>query len=410
MNAPLFSFASPHEAEKPYTITEINQGVSSIIEAGNTLVWVEGEISNFKRAFSGHCYLKLKDPQSQVPAVIWRTTAETLTFVPEDGMQITAIASVRVYAKGGYYQLDIHKLQPSGLGALAAAFEKLKKKLEAEGLFDQGRKRPLPPQVSRLGVITSKTGAAIRDIIKVARSRSRSVDIVLIDVPVQGEKAAPAIAQALRDMNDYGKVDCIIVGRGGGSIEDLWAFNEEIVARAIFDSRLPVISAVGHEIDFTIADFVADIRAPTPSAAAEMAIADDEQNRRYFEARAQHFITRVRRYFSDLRVAYDSLKAGLALKRALHLAQDARQTVDELDRRSKAALVGAFRQGRERYVRAAAQLHALSPLSTLSRGYSVVTGSDGSVVRDAGLISVGEKVHIRFFKGHAHADIVDKTD
>jgi exodeoxyribonuclease VII large subunit len=286
----------------------------------------------------------------------------------------------------------------------------LKKKLDAEGLFDPARKKTLPPHVSRLGVITSKTGAAVKDIIKVAHSRSRSVDIVLIDVPVQGEKAAPAIAHALRDMNAYGKVDCIIVGRGGGSIEDLWAFNEEVVARAIFDSRIPVISAVGHEIDFTIADFVADIRAPTPSAAAEMAISDDEQNRRYFEARAQHFIRRVTRYFSDLRVAYDSLKAGLALKRALHLVRDARQTADELDRRSKAALLGAFRQARERYVRAGAHLHALSPLSTLARGFSVVTKDDGAVVRDAGRISVGEKVHIRFFKGEAHADIVDRTD
>jgi exodeoxyribonuclease VII large subunit len=410
MNAPLFSFASPHEAEKPYTVSEINQGVSSIIEAGNTLVWVEGEISNFKRASSGHCYLKLKDQQSQVPAVIWRATADALTFVPEDGMQITAIASVRVYARGGYYQLDIHKLQPSGLGALAAAFENLKKKLGAEGLFDPGRKRPLPPHVSRLGVITSKTGAAIRDIVKVAWSRSRSVDIVLIDVPVQGEKAAPAIAQALRDMNAYGKVDCIVVGRGGGSVEDLWAFNEEAVARAIFESRLPVISAVGHEIDFTIADFVADARAPTPSAAAQLAVADDEQNRRYFHSRAQHLVRRVTRYFSDVRVTYESLRAGQALRRARRMVQDARQAVDELDRRSQSALVNTLRRRRDHYARAGAQLHALSPLNTMARGYSVVSKGAGAVVRDAGQVSVGEKVMIRFFKGHAQADIVERSD
>jgi exodeoxyribonuclease VII large subunit len=280
MSAAPFSFVPPAEAEKPYTISDINQGICSLIEAGNTLVWVEGEISNFKQASSGHCYLKLKDEQSQIPAVIWKTTAASLAFQPEEGMQIVAIASIRVYTRGGYYQLDLHKLQPSGRGALFAAFEKLKKKLDAEGLFDPARKRPLPPHVSRLGVITSKNGAAIKDIIKVTRSRSLSVDIVFIDVPVQGEKAAAAIAQALREMNTYGNVDCIIVGRGGGSIEDLWAFNEEVVARAIFDSKLPVISAVGHEIDFTIADFVADVRAPTPSAAAEIAVADDEQNRR----------------------------------------------------------------------------------------------------------------------------------
>ena len=401
-----FSFVLPNEADKPYTVSEINSGICSIIEAGNTLVWVEAEISNFKQASSGHCYLKLKDEQSQIPAVIWKTTASQLPFRPEDGMRIVAIASIRVYTRGGYYQLDIHKLQPSGRGALFAAFEKLKKKLEAEGLFDPARKRPLPLHVARLGVITSKRGAAINDIIKVARSRSRSVDIVVIDTPVQGEKAGAAIAQALRDMNAYGKVDCIIVGRGGGSMEDLWAFNEEIVARAIYESSLPVISAVGHEIDFTIADFVADLRAPTPSAAAQIAIADDEQNRRYYEARAQHLVRRVTRYFSDLRAAFDALKCDRALKRAIRLARDGRQTADELGRRSGSALAHVLRHTRERYGRAAAHLHALSPLTTMARGYSVVAKSGGTVVKDCAQVSPGEKVHIRFFKGTAQADII----
>ena len=405
MSDGVFSFVPPTKADKPYTVSEINHGIASLIEAGNTLVWVEAEISNFKQASSGHCYLKLKDEQSQIPAVIWRTTAEQLPFLPEDGMQIVAIASVRVYTRGGYYQLDLHKLQPAGRGALFAAFEKLKKKLEAEGLFDPARKRPLPPHIARLGVITSKNGAAIKDIIKVTRSRSQSVDIVLIDVPVQGEKAAAAIAQALRDMNTYGKVDCIIVGRGGGSIEDLWAFNEEVVARAIFESTLPVISAVGHEIDFTIADFVADVRAPTPSAAAEIAIADDEQNKRYFMARAQHLIRRVVRYVSDIRSAYDALKGGLAMKRALKMVQSAQQTVDEFDRRSKIAMIHVLRHTREQYGRAVAQLHALSPLTTMARGYSVVSRSDGTIVKDAARVLTGEKVHLRFFKGSAQADI-----
>jgi exodeoxyribonuclease VII large subunit len=405
MSSGFFSFVTPTEAKKPYTVSEINQGVSSLIEAGNNLVWVEAEISNFKQATSGHCYLKLKDEQSQIPAVIWRNTAEALPFLPEDGMQIVAIASIRVYTRGGYYQLDLHKLEPSGRGALFAAFEKLKKKLEAEGLFDPARKRPLPPHIARLGVITSKTGAAIKDIIKVTRSRSQSVDIILIDVPVQGEKAAQAIAQALCDMNAYGKVDCIIVGRGGGSIEDLWAFNEEVVARAIVGSKLPVISAVGHEIDFTIADFVADVRAPTPSAAAEMAIADDEQNKRYFMARAQHLIRRVTRYVDDRRSAYEALKGGLAMKRALRMVHNAQQTVDELDRRSKNAMIHALRHNRQQYGRAVAQLHALSPLTTMARGFSVVSKSDATIIRDAAKVTLGEKVHLRFFKGSALADI-----
>jgi exodeoxyribonuclease VII large subunit len=228
-----------------------------------------------------------------------------------------------------------------------------------------------------------------------------------MDVPVQGEKAGAAIAQALRDMNAYGNVDCIIVGRGGGSLEDLWAFNEEVVARAIYDSRLPVISAVGHEVDFTIADFVADARAPTPSAAAHMAVADDEQNRRYYTARAQHLVRRVTRYFSQLRATFDALKSGHALSRAIRMVHDGRQTTDDLRRRSQAAMAHALRHARERYGRAAGELSALSPLSTLARGYSVVEKKNGAVVTDCGGISVGEKIHIRFLKGGARAEVTD---
>ena len=222
-------------------------------------------------------------------------------------MQVIAIASIRVYQRGGYYQLDIHRLQPAGLGALYAAFLALKEKLEKEGLFDAARKKKLPKTVNTLGVITSKKGAALQDIIKVVRARSPRTNIMLIDVAVQGDTAASRIAQAIRDMNAYAKVDCIIVGRGGGSIEDLWPFNEEIVARSIAESDIPIISAVGHEIDFTIADFVADVSAPTPSAAAEMAVPDDRENRRYFYSLAQRLYADFTRYFSDAQAAFDSL-------------------------------------------------------------------------------------------------------
>lgn len=405
-----FSFVPPHKAEMPYTISEINQGVSSIIEAGNTLLWVEGELSNFKRAASGHCYLKLKDESSQIPAVIWKNIAEQLTFEPEDGMQIVAVASLRVYTRGGYYQLDVHKAQPAGLGALFAAFEKLKKKLQAEGLFDHARKRPLPPRVERLGVITSKKGAALHDIVTVTWSRSRRIDIVLIDVPVQGEHAAAAIVNAVRDMNAYGNVDCIIVGRGGGSIEDLWAFNEEAVARAIAASKLPVISAVGHEIDFTIADFVADARASTPSAAAEMTIADDEQNRRYFFSRAQYALRRFIRYFSERQNAFQRLLQRKALKRAPRTIADARQTLDELRRRSARAALVALRHSRERFSRAASQLRALGPVQTMARGFSIVAKADGTTIKDAGQTIDGERVAIHFYKGKARADIVGRFE
>jgi len=410
MSGAIFSFLEPRKAEKPYSISEINLGVSSLIEAGNTLVWVEGELSNFKRASSGHCYCKLKDDQSQIPAVIWKDTAAKLTFEPRDGMQIVAIASLRVYTRGGYYQLDLHKAQPAGVGALFAAFEKLKRTLEQQGLFDASRKRPLPHLVERLGVITSKNGAAFRDIVKVARSRSPRIDIVLIDVPVQGDTAAAKMAQALGDMNAYGKIDCIIIGRGGGSIEDLWAFNDETLARAIAQSAIPVISAVGHEIDFTIADFVADVRAPTPSAAAEIAVADDQQNRRYFNTRAQYLIKYFISYFTTVKDSFRRVLRRPALKRAPRIVTEARQSVDDLKQRSLRATVFTLRHMRQRVHRGAAALQALSPLSTMARGFSVVVKTDGTAVRDAALIAKGERVGIHFFKGKAQADIVECTE
>jgi exodeoxyribonuclease VII large subunit len=410
MNGAAFAFVPPQKAERPYTITEINQGVQAVIEAGNTLVWAEGEISNFKRASSGHCYLKLKDALSQVPAVMWKNVADDLAFTPEDGMQVIVIATLRVYTKGGYYQLDLHKMQPAGLGALHIAFEKLKLTLEAEGLFDPARKRPLPEHVSTLGVITSKQGAAIRDIVKVAFSRSPRIDIVLMDVPVQGEMAAEKIARAIDDMNAYGKVDCIIVGRGGGSIEDLWAFNEEVVARAIFKSAIPVISAIGHEIDFTISDFVADVRAPTPSAAAEIAVADDEHDRRYFLARARQLTDRFFKCYSNAKNTYQNLTERPGLIRVAGIVREARQTTDTLSDGINRSFYHVFKNFTERTMHASSRLNALSPLNTMARGYSVVSNAGGKAIKSASQALQGDRVDIRFFKGKATAEIKESVE
>jgi exodeoxyribonuclease VII large subunit len=404
------AFLPPQQSQKPYTISEINAGVAAILESGNTLVWVEGEISNFKRASSGHCYLTLKDAASQVPAVLWRSVAQTLPFEPQTGMAITAIASLRVYQKGGYYQLDIHRMQSSKLGALWAAFEKLKKQLDDEGLFDPAKKKPLPETVARLGVITSKRGAAVRDIITVARSRAPQIDIVVIDVPVQGDEAPHAIARAIADMNEYGDIDCIIVGRGGGSLEDLWAFNTEEVARAIFASRIPIISAVGHEIDFTIADFAADIRAPTPSAAAEMAVPDMRESLRYYESLAQRFIFRFRGIWADRRQRYARALARPALRVPLRLLADSRQTRDELADRLVTDMGRLRRDRLQRLSTAAARLHALSPLSVLSRGYSVVTDAGGKTIRSSHSLRAGDTIRLRFSEGKAGAQVTDAED
>ncbi|MBN1308568.1 MAG: exodeoxyribonuclease VII large subunit [Chitinispirillaceae bacterium] len=400
-----FAFLPPRECERPYTVSEINDGIATIIEAGNTLLWIEGEISNWRPSSSGHCYFRLKDASSQIPAVIWRSTARELQVKPADGMAVMAIASLRVYQRGGYYQLDVHRMQPLGQGALSIAFQRLKAKLEREGLFDVSFKKPLPDSIRRIGVITSKNGAAIRDIVRVVGSRAPQTEIVLFDVAVQGDQAAKQIATALRDCNDYGRIDCIIVGRGGGSIEDLWAFNEEIVARAIFASKIPVISAVGHEIDFTIADFVADLRAPTPSAAAETAVGDREEKQRVLSLVSERFIAAfIRRFHTAHRDYFRLLRHG-AFRKPWRLFLELQQLLDDLRRRLQQATARSLRQRSMRLSAAAGQLHALNPLSVLARGYSVVSKEDGTVVRAAQQLAAGEAVRMRFAAGEARGRI-----
>ncbi len=254
------------------SVSDITRQIKNSLELRFPRVWIQGEISNFKRHTSGHLYFTLKDEGAQISATMWRSRAGTLLFGPEDGMKVIARGGITVYPPRGSYQIDVDQLTPLGVGELQIAFERLKQKLVAEGLFDEGRKRPLPELPSRIGIITSETGAALHDIRTVLNRRFPAIEVLLIPVRVQGPGAAEEIASAVKDMNRYGKIDVMIVGRGGGSLEDLWAFNEEIVARAIYASEIPVVSAVGHEIDFTIADFVADLRAPTPSAAAEMVV------------------------------------------------------------------------------------------------------------------------------------------
>jgi len=405
MNVP-FEFLSPQQSDRPYTISEINEGISLLLESGNTLVWVEGEISNWKPSSSGHCYFRLKDQESQIPAVIWRSSAQQLTFKPQDGDAVIAIASIRVYQKGGYYQLDVHRMQPLGCGALHAAFERLKEKLEQEGLFDISHKKPLPATVSTLGVVTSKRGAAFQDIVRVVSSRAPQTDIIIADVAVQGETAAASIAAAIRDFNAYGKVDCIIAGRGGGSIEDLWAFNEEIVARAIYESKIPVISAVGHEIDFTIADFVADLRAPTPSAAAEMVVADNRENQRYFSAYVDRFSIAFQRYFLGIQNRYDGLINRNALRRPLRMLLESSQYCDDLEQRCSRSFATILKRDIARLSSAASRLNSLSPLSVLARGYAVVSKGNGKTVRRSSELIPGEMVKLRFYSGSALGSII----
>ena len=402
----IFPFLPPHECERPYTVSQINEGIAFALESENTLVWAEAEISNFKCASSGHFYFRLKDNNSQIPAVMWRSTAAKHPFEPEDGMAVTVIASVRVYRKGGYYQLDVQKMQPIGVGALFAAFEKLRGKLKEEGLFDPEYKKPLPETVERLGVITAKTGAAIRDIIKVVSKRAPQTDILLRSTPVQGNEAPLEIVAAIKEMNEYAQCDCIILGRGGGSVEDLWAFNDERVVRAIFASETPIISAVGHEIDFTLSDFVADVRAPTPSAAAEIAVADERENRRYFEEITKRFSSLMQYYFTSIYDAYKVTVQHPVFKKALYLVSEARQQCDMINERSIRAIVYIVKNYKAQLSKHAAQLQALSPLAVLSRGYSAVSKEDCTLVKDSSQLQKGENIHIQFYKGKATADVI----
>jgi exodeoxyribonuclease VII large subunit len=405
----VFDFLTPQESSKPYTVSEINSGIAQILEERNTLVWVEGELSGWKRYPSGHCYFKLKDERSQIPGVMWKSAAVKLDFDPGDGMAVFAIASIGVYEKAGYYQLNAHRLMPAGVGALSFAFEKLKEKLLKEGLFDESHKRPLPSSVSSLGVVTSKNGAALWDIVRVAAKRAPQTNIVVADTPVQGGAAAERIAGAIRMMNDFGDIDVMIVGRGGGSAEDLSAFNEEIVARAIYESKIPVISAVGHEIDFTIADFTADFRAPTPSAAAEAALPDTAEGRRYFKQCAARFANDIDRYFAMINDRVRRVKSSNALLRPFRVLAEAQRSMDEAGSRVGQSIKTVINASDTSLKSAAGRLNSLSPLAVLGRGYCVVSNAGGAAVKSVNGVSVGESVSIRLVDGTAGAEITSIT-
>jgi len=377
------------------TVSEITRLVRDLIEENFSGVWVAGEVSNLRAPASGHLYFTLKDESAQLRCVMFRGNAEALKFKLEDGLAVVAGGRISVYERRGDYQLIAEELEPAGMGALALAFEQLKTRLAAEGLFAPERKRPLPKLPRTIGVVTSATGAAIRDILNVLARRAAGLTVYLYPAKVQGEGAAEEIAAAVRAFSGrlvalhpgegYPRPvepEVLIVGRGGGSIEDLWAFNEEVVARAIAASEIPVISAVGHEIDFTIADFVADLRAPTPSAAAELVVAEREG----LLERVGALGARLERFPQEL----------------LQLAQ----RVDDAGSGLGRSLDGALDAARRDVEGMAGRLTALSPLAVLSRGYAVVRKLPGmETVRDAGSLAVGEAVSVRVAKGGFHARV-----
>jgi exodeoxyribonuclease VII large subunit len=392
-----------------FSVSEITLRIKRALEDRFTNVAVEGEISNFKLHTSGHCYFTLKDEQAQLQAVLWRSRAAGLFFTPENGMNVIARGTVTVYPVRGVYQLDVVSLQPAGIGELQAAFERLKRKLYEEGLFDERLKKPLPAYPMRIGLVTSETGAAIRDIVNVISRRAPYVELILMPVSVQGSGAAREIASAISDFNAYGNVDLLIVGRGGGSVEDLWAFNEEVVARAIAASVIPVISAVGHEIDYTIADFVADLRAPTPSAAAELAVRSREdivENLSKYSYTAGKFVeSAIGRHRERLRGYLRSYAFNLPAD----LIRQRSQRLDEIQvslTRIAGQHAGLARKGLEAL---RMRLLNLDPQRVLERGY-VIVYVGGRSVGSALALTPGERMRLRFHDGSVGASATGPVD
>ena len=362
-------------------------------------VLVTGEISNLTNHYkSGHLYFSLKDERAVLRAVMFSRNASRLRFSPEDGMKVLARGRVSLYEPSGQYQLYVEELQPDGVGALTLAFEQLKQRLQKEGLFDAARKRPLPPYPERVGVITSPTGAAVHDMVNILSRRWPLAKIVFAPVQVQGEAAAPQLAAAVRRMNEQDAADVILIGRGGGSMEDLWAFNEEIVARAVAASRIPVISAVGHETDFTICDFAADLRAPTPSAAAELAVPDRAETAAALSYQRDRLSSLLRARLSAWTQRIDALTACRALRDPLSLTETRRTQLDGLRERLLRAQGGRTEAEKARLAALCGRLDALSPLSVLARGYAIASRG-GEVVSSAAALAPGEAFSLRFADG-----------
>ena len=388
------------------TVTDLNKYIKEKIAGDENLanVLVKGEISNFKLHYTGHMYFTLKDENSLIKCIMFKTYTPHLKFTPKDGMKVMAFGTVSVFERDGVYQLYCKAMQEDGMGSLYTAYEELKAKLEKEGDFDSSHKKKIPFMPKSIGVLTSNTGAVIRDIINVSTRRNPSVYLKLLPVPVQGEGAAEKIAAGIEFMNEKKLADVIILARGGGSLEDLWPFNEEIVAKAIYNSELPVISAVGHETDFTIADFVADLRAPTPSAAAELAvpnIADVELKLNTYQNR---FRQALRKKTELMRLRYEKCMNSRVFKDPLQKVNENYMLIDRFVKNMQNSIVTKYKDKKLEAIKLYSKLDALSPLKTLARGYSI-TEKEGKIVHKVSELKQGDRLTLRFEDGKVDAEV-----
>jgi exodeoxyribonuclease VII large subunit len=424
--------SNTEQKPKIYRVRELTSLIKTVLEEEIGDVWVEGELSNVKQPSSGHYYFTLKDEDSQIQAVMFRGYQPKLRFAPEDGLVVRVFGLLSVYEKSGRYQILVREMKLSGKGAMQAAFEALKRKLAQERLFDPARKKPIPMLPRHIGIVTSPTGAAIRDIINVLFRRFPNLHIVLYPVKVQGEGAASQIAEAIDGLNALAELDVLIIGRGGGSLEDLWCFNEEQVARAIARSRIPVVSAVGHEIDFTIADFVADLRAPTPSAAAELVIGKKTDfeaelgaySRRVAQAIQQYMLNAKNRLISargsyvfqepgtlvrqvNERMDRISMQMHHAIQTFLH---EDEQQVDELNMKIIQQIKECESATNMKIHQLNAQLKELNPLAVLERGYSISSFRDGRIIKSVKQLNYGDQVLTRVANGRFESEVKAKSD
>ncbi len=397
--------------EKVYTVTELNGEIKYLLETGFPSVWVEGEVSSLRQPVSGHIYFNLKDASSQIRVVLFRNVASGLKFRLSEGLQIILLGKVSAYPERGEYQIIGQKAEPKGVGVLQMAFEELKRRLAAEGLFAPERKRPIPYLVRKLAIITSPTGAALRDILKVLRRRNPTIQITIYPSLVQGKEAAGEIVKGIVELNRLGGFDAILLARGGGSLEDLWAFNEEAVARAIASSALPVISAIGHEVDYTISDFVADLRAPTPSAAAEIISLHREETITKVHSLWQRLYYLVRGKLKEGFQRLEELKSRYGFQRPSEVLLTLSQRVDELSERllrSQNSLIERWRNAWESLSR---HLTGLSPLSILERGYSItLTYPEGRVLKETKGVLPGQRLLTRLAKGEIISRVIKKKN
>ena len=393
---------------EPITVTQLNKYVKDKIANDEFLntVYIRGEISNFKHHYTGHLYFTLKDENCLVKCIMFKSSASTLNFEPKDGMKVVILGSVAVFERDGVYQIYCKAMKEDGIGNLYKAYEQLKKKLESEGYFDKNHKKPIPFMPKVIGVLSSKTGSVIRDIINVSTRRNPNVYIRLLPVPVQGEGAGVKIADAINLMNEKKLADVLILARGGGSLEDLWPFNEEIVAKAIYNSQIPIISAVGHETDFTIADFVADLRAPTPSAAAELAVTDISELQKKLTLYNKRCSMALEKKVELIKLRYEKLMNSAVFTDPLQRINENYIIIDNYIKSIENSTKTKIIEVKTDTTALISKLDALSPLKTLTRGYSIVEKDNNIIVKSANLLKSGDIVKMRFADGEKNAKVI----